>query len=208
MSRRWWKTLAVMAAGAAWLALWSRRWERAKQSQSAQPDEEGAGVGPEPEAEEAEKGLPEALSPDSPPSAVAEEAPTPEEEGAMALAATEEGISPPLAPPEPAKVPILPAAPPMSNEETAVAAREAALLYAYEVVGEQAAPDEQVEILAFGGPEVRGLAEDHVCVAVPIEVVHRAAERLPATERVVLQVHLSGGPKGWQVRSHQWVKRP
>ncbi|MBI3945347.1 MAG: hypothetical protein HY321_05475 [Armatimonadetes bacterium] len=144
--------------------------------------------------------------PEAPSPAAPEDAPPP-----AAVATTM-----PAAAEEPPPAAVAPAAPadevrreqaPMSDEEAATTARETALFYACEVVAERAVRGERVEILALGGADLREITPDRACVVVPLEISHRAAGRMPYTSCPALRVTLSGGPRHWRVREHQWLDR-
>ena len=213
MSPRWLRVLAMVAAAGASAAAVGRillRLPTEAQGRPTEPCEEPAGAAPTPPP--APKAPEEGITAEPaaegglPPPAVAagaEEGAAPAESaGAGRAVALPETA--PAGPEAAGRASEVPPAPEGAEEAVLVSARESAVLRAYDLVEERAQPDETVEILGIGDVQAEVLGERKVGVAVPLQMSRRAPQRVPRTERAVLQVVLDGAPGQWSVATHWW----
>ena len=108
--------------------------------------------------------------------------------------------------PAPEAAPPADAVAPEVEEEDAASAREAAILYAYEVVDELAGGEERVELLAIGDVQAQ-MAAGSAQVAVPLEISRHPRGHVPHKERALLQVRLARGAGAWEPTGHEWGVR-
>ena len=194
MNTRWLKTLAIFVATGASAAALVKALGRFP---AGPPTAPGRSRPPEPPAHDAP----------APAAGVTPASPGFRE---VAVAAPPEGQAPMLMPTEPTiEEPPPPAAvepsPPAVPEDRETAARETAVLYAYEAVEKSAAAGERVTILSIGDVQVTELDADVARVAVPLELSHQAPGHVPRKRHARLLVRLRGEPDAWRVSWHEWA---